>query len=102
MADKPMTDKPMTLNAEPSIEDIRKDLDALKQDFTRLAETIGRTAKRSAKDAAGGAEAAAGEVSDWAEDQYIQLRHTIRDQPLTSCAVAAGLGLVLGQILLRR
>lgn len=109
MADKPLTadkplaaDKPFTPKAEPSIEDIRKDLETLKEDFARLAETLTKTARHTARGAAGGAEMAASEVSDWAEDQYVQLRETIRAQPVTSCAVAAGLGLVLGQILLRR
>ncbi|MFG1360008.1 hypothetical protein [Xanthobacter pseudotagetidis] len=97
-----MADKPVTAKVEPSIEDIRKDLETLKEDFTRLAETLGKTARQTAKDAAGGAEMAAGEVSDWAEEQYLQLRETIRAQPLTACAVAAGIGLVLGQVLLRR
>ncbi|MFS8036366.1 hypothetical protein ACI7BZ_05265 [Xanthobacter sp. AM11] len=100
-----MAEKPEPLKsapAEPSLADVREDLDQLRADFARLLDTLGKTARHGVKGAAGEAETAAGDVQDWAEGQYLTLRETIREQPVTACAIAAGVGVILGQLLLRR
>lgn len=103
-----MVDKPQIVTAqaapaaEASLNDVKSDLDQLRADFTKLLETLGKTAKHSVKGAKGEAESAAGEVGDWAEEQVLTLRESIREQPITACAIAAGVGVILGQILLRR
>lgn len=88
--------------AEPTLAELRRDVEALKADFARLVDTLGQTARHGARGAASEAEMAAAEMSDWAEEQYLALRENIRAQPITACALAAGLGLVLGQFLMRR
>lgn len=88
--------------AEPSLDAVREDLEKLRADFASLIETLGRTAKHGVEGAAGEAGSAAADVSDWAEGQYLTLRETIREKPVTACAIAAGVGVILGQILLRR
>ncbi len=106
-----MVDKPQIVTspaassasaAEANLHDVKSDLDQLKADFTKLLETLGKTAKHSVKGAKGDAESAAVEVGDWAEDQVVSLRESIREQPIKACAIAAGVGVILGQILLRR
>ena len=100
-----MVDKPQIVTApaaEASLNDVKSDLDQRRADFTKLLETLGKTAKHSVKGAKGEAESAAGEVGDWAEEQVLTLRESIREQPITACAIAAGVGVILGQILLRR
>lgn len=99
MAEKSEAAKPAV---DPSLADVREDLDQLRADFARLLDTLGKTARNGVKGATGEAEAAAGDVTDWAEGQYQTLRETIREQPITACAIAAGVGVILGQILLRR
>ncbi|MFG1345979.1 hypothetical protein V5F59_13885 [Xanthobacter autotrophicus DSM 431] len=99
MAEKSEAAKPAV---DPSLTDVREDLDQLRADFARLLDTLGKTARNGVKGATGEAEAAAGDVTDWAEGQYQTLRETIREQPITACAIAAGVGVILGQILLRR
>lgn len=99
MAETPEAEKPAV---EPSLADVRQDLDQLRADFARLLDTLGKTARHGVKGATGEAEAAAADVSDWADGQYRSLRETIREQPITACAIAAGVGVILGQILLRR
>jgi ElaB/YqjD/DUF883 family membrane-anchored ribosome-binding protein len=42
------------------------------------------------------------QVEDWTNDNAEQLRETVREQPLAACAVAMGIGALLGVILLRR
>ncbi|MDI4664091.1 hypothetical protein K9U40_07070 [Xanthobacter autotrophicus] len=99
-----MVQKPeiVSTTAEPSLSDVRADLDQLRADFAQLIETLGKTASSGVKGAKGEAESAAEDVSDWAEGQYMTLRESIREQPITACAIAAGVGVILGQILLRR
>ncbi|TCT03926.1 hypothetical protein [Aquabacter spiritensis] len=87
---------------EPHIAELKADLAAVKADLAQLMDTLSRTARHGVNGATGEAEAAIGEVSDWAESQYESLRENIRAQPLTACAIAAGIGALLGQILLRR
>lgn len=102
MADKPASIKPISPDAEPSLSDVREDLEQLRADFARLIETLGKTARHGVEGATGEAGSAAAEVSDWAEGQYLTLRESIREQPITALAIAAGVGAILGQILLRR
>lgn len=87
---------------EPSLADLREDLDQLRSDFAQLLETLGRTARAGVRGATGDAGTAASDVTDWAEEQYLTLQESIRDQPIKACAIAAGVGVILGQILLRR
>lgn len=97
-----MVEQPGLKAAEPSLSDVRADLEQLRVDFTRLVETLGHTARDGVKGAANDAEAAAGEVKEWAEVQAESLRDKIQAQPFTAVAVAAGIGALLGHIMLRR
>ncbi|MFG1181036.1 DUF883 family protein [Xanthobacter versatilis] len=99
-----MVQKPeiVSTTPEPSLSDVRADLDQLRADFAQLIETLGKTAKHGVKGAKGEATNAAEDVTDWAEGQFLTLRESIREQPITACAIAAGVGVILGQILLRR
>ncbi|WP_029003987.1 glycine zipper domain-containing protein [Azorhizobium doebereinerae] len=97
-----MVDKPDPVASEPSLADVRADLEQLRVDFAKLVETLGTTAKHSVKGAANEAEAAAGEMTDWAEGQAETLRTCIQSQPFTAIAVAAGVGALLGHLMLRR
>lgn len=92
-------DEPATA---PTLDDVRQDLERLRADLSRLLEAAGRGAKQAADEAVGTAGAKAESAGAWAEDRCASLRETIRDQPFTACAVAAGVGLILGQVLLRR
>lgn len=98
MADKLET----TASMEPSVAELKEDIARLREDLAKLVGTVGETAKAGLKGARADAGAAAGEAGDWAEAQYHNMRTCIREQPITSCAIAAGVGFVLGQILLRR
>lgn len=97
-----MAEKPDLSATEVSLADLRSDLDQLRTDVAKLVETLGKTAKRGVKSAAVDAEAAAGEVTDWAEGQAETLRSSIQSQPFTAVAIAAGVGALFGQILMRR
>lgn len=85
-----------------ALAELRADLATLKADLARLTETLGKTAREGVKDVADEAEAAFENMGEWTEGQYATLRDTIQAQPLTSCAVATGVGFLLGVLLLRR
>lgn len=99
-----MVDKPNFAN-DPAItakaEDMRSDLEQLRSDLTSLADTIAKSARENAKSVASDAKAAASQVGDLAGDQYVQVRDRIREQPMTACAIAIGVGILLGQMLRR-
>lgn len=97
-----MVEKTETPKAEAGLDDVRQDLEQLRADVARLIETLGKTAQHKVEGLAGEAQAQAAAASEWAEGHSVSVREAIRDQPLAACAVAAGIGFVLGQILLRR
>lgn len=97
-----MVEKSAAPKAEPTLDDVRADLERLRAEFTRLLDAAGQGAQQKLEEAAGAAEAKVESAGLWAEGRCGALRDTIRAQPLTACAVAAGVGLILGQILLRR
>ncbi len=96
-----MSDKPSLVNTQWNIEDVRRDLEQLRSDMAQLADSITKTARQGARGAAADAKVAAAQVGDLAGEHYATVRERIRDQPVTACAIAAGVGLLLGQILRR-
>ncbi|MEP9376473.1 hypothetical protein ABLE91_07170 [Aquabacter sp. CN5-332] len=102
MADTPNLNPGSDFASDPHIAELKADLAAVKADLAQLIDTLSRTARHGVDGAQGEAEAAIGEVTEWAEAQYETLRESIQAQPLTACAIAAGIGVLLGQILLRR
>lgn len=92
----------MAEKSEPSLGDVRQDLDQLRADFARLIDSLGKTAHSKVEGLAGEAQVQAAAASEWAEGHSVSVREAIREQPFVACAVAAGVGLLLGQLLLRR
>lgn len=106
---------PSTSNAAASVDDIRKDLQNLRDDVTRLAEQITSLVSATGDEALGEArerirrfrtsmqEAVtdAGErgrdaVVDMTENVSEALEESLRDHPLTTIALAVGLGFLFG------
>jgi ElaB/YqjD/DUF883 family membrane-anchored ribosome-binding protein len=91
---------------EGRLEALRDDLEALQSDMKGLAGGVGDAAQarlnemlRNTEDMA---DQITAQVEDWTNDNAEQLRETVREQPLVACAVAMGIGALLGVILLRR
>lgn len=100
-----MADMPNPNAAAPTddnLAELKADLAAVKADLAQLVETLSRTARHSVDGASNEAEARIGEVTEWAEGQYASVVDYIHEKPLQSVAIAAGVGALLGQILLRR
>jgi ElaB/YqjD/DUF883 family membrane-anchored ribosome-binding protein len=96
--------KPTTL--EERLDALRDDLEALQTDMKGLAGGVGDAANarlnemlRNTEDMA---EQITSQVEDWTNDNAESLRETVREQPLTSVAIAMGVGAFLGLILFRR
>ena len=102
MADMPNLNTAPGSAAEARIADLKADLAAVKADLAQLMDTLSRTARHGVDGASGEAEARIGEVTEWAEGQYETMKDYIQEKPFTACAIAAGIGALFGQILLRR
>jgi ElaB/YqjD/DUF883 family membrane-anchored ribosome-binding protein len=91
---------------ESRLDALRDDLESLQTDMKGLAGGVGDAAQarlnemlRNTEDMA---EQISSQVEDWTNDNAESLRDQVREQPLFACAVAMGVGALLGAILLRR
>jgi ElaB/YqjD/DUF883 family membrane-anchored ribosome-binding protein len=91
---------------EGRLEALRDDLEALQSDMKGLAGGVGDAATARLNEMLRNTEDMADQISsqveEWTNDNAEQLRETVREQPLMACAVAMGIGALLGVILLRR
>jgi ElaB/YqjD/DUF883 family membrane-anchored ribosome-binding protein len=71
-------------------EELREQLETLRADLSALSDTVQRQAKQRI-----------GDAQDMAAEKFDDLEAQIRRKPLTSAAIAAGVGFLLGAILSR-
>ncbi len=88
--------------AGANLDALRVELDQMRSELSKLLENAGDTARAKVKEAAATAEDVAHEASRAADKGCTVLRDTVREQPVTSLAVAAGLGFIASLLLLRR
>jgi len=79
-----------TTNKAGNEDELREQLSVLKADLTELSETVQRQAK-----------AGLHQAQDMAEEKLEDLEAQIRRKPITSAAIAAGVGFLIGAILSR-
>lgn len=100
------TGKTIKSGVARSPEDLEAEIDRLRDDVAKLTEQLTRTgehsvsaAKRAASEGAEQlrvrGEAAIGVVKQNADDLEQQLTETVREKPITSLAIAAGVGFFL-------
>jgi ElaB/YqjD/DUF883 family membrane-anchored ribosome-binding protein len=91
---------------EQRLDALRDDLEALQTDMKGLAGGVGDAATARLNEMLRNTEDMADQltshVEDWTNDNAESLREQVREQPLFACAVAMGIGALLGVILLRR
>jgi ElaB/YqjD/DUF883 family membrane-anchored ribosome-binding protein len=107
-------------NAHSAVDDIRNDLQSLREDISHLAEQVGNSVSKSGDDALGEAKAqlrrirenvdaimsGAGEkgreareaVMDVTENFTDALEESLQSRPLTTLALAIGIGFAFGAI----
>jgi ElaB/YqjD/DUF883 family membrane-anchored ribosome-binding protein len=74
--------------AVATLEDVQRDLDALRNDVSRLAKEVSTYVSETSRKAF--------------RDTNEQLEDAVRERPLVAIAIAAGLGLLFGAIFWRR
>jgi ElaB/YqjD/DUF883 family membrane-anchored ribosome-binding protein len=91
--------KTKTVALEP---DVETQIEALRTDIALLAEALKAQAIQTVNDRTVTARAAATETADVAKEKYDELttkaEAQIKEKPLTSIAIAVGVGLLLGAI----
>ncbi|MGQ3676412.1 glycine zipper domain-containing protein [Xanthobacter sp. TB0139] len=85
-----------------TLDHLRKELSQMREELAHMLENAGESARTKAKETAEKAEHMAGEASRVAGRGCGALKETVREQPVTACAVAAGVGLLVGLLLHRR
>lgn len=99
--------------ADPTIEDLSRQIETLRSDLTELAETLkalgiaqARAAGDEVKSRAGAARAAGEarveELHDRLESMLAEADKLARDRPATAMGIAAGFGFLIGLLLGRR
>ncbi|MGQ3672941.1 hypothetical protein ACT6QG_11140 [Xanthobacter sp. TB0136] len=88
--------------AGANLDALRQELDQMRSELSKFLDNAGETARSKVKEAAASAEEAAHEASRIADKGCTVLRDTVREQPVASLAVAAGLGFIASLLLLRR
>ncbi len=82
--------------------DVQTQIEALRKDITLLADAVKIQAKETVSDTTATVKSVATEKADVAKDKYNELttkaETRIKDNPLTSIAIAVGAGLLLGAI----
>ena len=107
MADTAKTAAQSKAKADPTTEDLARQVEALKADISLLTESIGeygratgRHYKSEAKRRASGlrreAEGRADQLRHVAEDRYDEIEQYVRQNPATALGIAAGIGLLVG------
>ena len=85
---------------------LRADLEALQSDVKGLAGDAGDAASakmnQALNDAMESVQDLTDRFEDWGEDHLVSVRQSVREQPLAACALAMGIGTMLGAILFRR
>lgn len=79
--------------------DIKRDLDSLRADFDRLVKDLSASLFRGGDAAARAGEQALSAAREQASAVGDDLSQRVRDNPLTACAIAVGVGVVLGLLL---
>jgi ElaB/YqjD/DUF883 family membrane-anchored ribosome-binding protein len=91
---------------EVTLDQLRKDMDALRADLGALTETLraatGNLADDAVRRVADGAARANAAVRNGAKVVQDTANKNITEHPLTSVAVAFGIGMVIGKLLDRR
>lgn len=87
---------------ESRLSALRQDLEALQQDMRGLGEGVGEAAQERLRDALRATETLAAQMDEWTDQHIDTLKESIREQPLAACAIALGVGALLGVVFLRR
>lgn len=89
-----------------SVEDLSKQINALKSDLATLTESVSDYTKSRTSEMTAAAKARAKEAAQTGRDKAIEAQQYtedfIRTQPATALGIAAGLGFLIGMVTARR
>lgn len=91
----------MTTATEKDLKELRAEYASLKSDLADMSETISKLAHDGAAEGRKRLKSAARQSRDQARESWGAFEHEIEERPITSLAVALGVGFVLGKLLSR-
>jgi len=87
---------------EPHMEELKNDLSGYKDEIMSSARSMYKSGRQSAQKLARGAEDMYDKARDYTVDGVRSATRTVKSHPVTTVAIAAGVGLLVGAILMWR
>lgn len=91
----------MTTATEKDLKELRAEYASLKSDLSDMSETISKLAHDGAAEGRKRIRGAAKHSRDQARESWTAFEHEIEERPITSLAIALGVGFVFGKLLSR-
>lgn len=89
----------MATNQDKELQDLKDELAKLKADMSSIADTMGKIARNSAEQGRERIKSAADQSRAQARESWGAFEKEVSERPMTSLAVALGLGFVMGKLL---
>lgn len=89
----------MATATDKELKELKDEFSALKSELSKISKTVSHLAKTATDEGHGRIRAAADQSREQARQTWGEFEKEIEERPMTSIAVALGIGLILGKLL---
>ena len=89
----------MTTNTEKELKELREEFAALKEEFSKIGHTVSQVARSASDEGRDRLRDAAEHSRQRARQTWGAFEQEVEERPMTSLAVALGIGFILGKLL---
>lgn len=89
----------MATNADKELQELRDEFAELKKELSGIGKTVSQLAHSVTDEGRDRLRAAAGRSRDQVRETWGAFEHEIEERPMTSIAIALGIGFILGKLL---
>lgn len=89
----------MATNAEKELQELRKEFATLKEELSGIGKTVSKLTHSAADEGRERLSAAADQSRQQVRQTWDAFEHEIEERPMTSIAIALGIGFILGKLL---
>lgn len=91
----------MATATDKELKELKDEFSALKSELSKIGKTVSQLAKAATNEGHGRIRAAADQSRERARQTWGEFEKEIEERPMTSIAVALGIGFILGKLLSR-